>query len=119
MTTHSFVQYDVLKNIFHFQRTLTPGLIDNINENKNDLTYVKNLLKNDQKSELKLLSPLVSKKLLSFLENTTEINLNNSKTIILDIEIIDDIRIGNINITSKNLDNSKTYVIQLLYFLLK
>ena len=110
MTTHSFVQYDVLKNIFHFQRTLTPGLIDNINENKNDLTYVKNLLKNDQKSELKLLSPLVSKKLLSFLENTTEINLNNSKTIILDIEIIDDIRIGNINIISKNLDNSKTYV---------
>ena len=110
MTTHSFVQYDVLKNIFHFQRTLTPGLIDNINENKNDLTYVKNLLKNDQKSELKLLSPLVSKKLLSFLENTTEINLNNSKTIILDIEIIDNIRIGNINIISKNLDNSKTYV---------
>ena len=110
MTTYSFVQYDVLKDLVYFKGTPTPGLVDTINENKNDISSIKDIIQNDTTGQLTLLPSAASIAIINFLEATPEINLSNSKNVILKIEIIDDIEVGNVNIVSKNLDGTKTYV---------
>ena len=110
MTTYSFVQYDVLKDLVYFKGTPTPGLVDTINENKNDISSIKDIIQNDTTGQLTLLPSAASIAIINFLEATPEINLSNSKNVILKIEIIDGIEVGNVNIVSKNLDGTKTYV---------
>jgi hypothetical protein len=110
MTTYSFVQYNVLEDLVYFKGTPTPGLVDLINENKDNIPSIKAIIQNSTIGQLALLSPSASIAIISFLEDTPEINLSNSKNVILKIEIIDDTEIGNVDIVSKNLDGSKTYV---------
>jgi hypothetical protein len=110
MTTYSFVQYNVLEDLVYFQGTPTPGLVDLVNENKDNIPSIRAIIQNSTIGQLALLPPSASISIINFLENTPEINLSNSKNVILKIEIIDDIEIGNVDIVSKNLDGSKTYV---------
>jgi len=110
MTTYSFVQYDVLKDLVYFKGTPTPGLTDTITENSNDISSIRDIIQNDTTGQLTLLSSAASIAIINFLETTPEINLSNSKNVILKIEIIDSIEVGNVNIVSKNLDGTKTYV---------
>ena len=110
MTTYSFVQYDVLKDLVYFKGTPTPGLVDTINENKNDISSIRDIIQNDTTGQLDLLPPDAAQDIKNFLITVPEINLADSKYITLTIAIIDDITIGNINVVSKNLDGTKTYV---------
>ena len=79
MTTYSFVQYDVLKDLVYFKGTPTPGLVDTINENKNDISSIRDIVQNDTIGQLDLLSSAASIAIINFLEDTPEINLSNSK----------------------------------------
>jgi hypothetical protein len=79
MTTYSFVQYDVLKDLVYFKGTPTPGLVDTINENKNDISSIRDIIQNNTTGQLNLLPPSASITIISFLEDTPEINLSNSK----------------------------------------
>ena len=78
MTTYSFVQYDVLKDLVYFKGTPTPGLVDTINENKNDISSIKDIIQNDTTGQLTLLPSAASIAIINFLEATPEINLSNS-----------------------------------------
>jgi len=110
MTTYSFVQYNVLEDLVYFQGTPTPGLVDLINDNKDNIPSIEAIIQNSTTGQLTLLSPTASIAIINFLEATPEINLSNSKNVILKIEIINNITIGNVDIVSKNLDGTKTYV---------
>lgn len=113
MTTYSFVQYNVLEDLVYFQGTPTPGLVDLINNNKDNIPSIEAIIQHSTIGQLTLLTPSESIAIIGFLEDTPEINLSNSKNVILKIEIIDDVEVGNVNIVSKNLDGTKTYVTKL------
>ena len=110
MTTYSFIQYDVLNNLMSFKGTPTPGLKTLIKNNNSNISSIRDILQNDQYAGDTLVPTAASSAIISFLEATSEIDLANSKTIILTIEIIDDTSIGNTVIVSKNLDKTKTVV---------
>jgi hypothetical protein len=110
MTTYSFIQYDVLNNLMSFKGTPTPGLKTLIKDNNSDISSIRDILQNDQYADDTVVPTAASSAIISFLEATPEIDLANSKTIILTIEIIDDTSIGNTVIVSKNLDGTKTTV---------
>jgi hypothetical protein len=110
MTTYSFIQYDVLNNLMSFKGTPTPGLKTLIKDNNSDISSIRDILQNDQYADDTVVPTAASSAIISFLEATPEIDLANSKTIILTIEIIDDTSIGNTVIVSKNLDKTKTVV---------
>ena len=109
MTTYSFVQYDVLNDLMYFKGTPTPGLIDTINENKNDINSIKAIIQNDTTGQLNLLPANAAQEIKDFLTTVPEISLTRSKFIILTIAIIDDVEMGNVDVVSKNLDGTKTY----------
>ena len=110
MTTYSFIQYDVLNDLVYFKGTPTPGLVDILNENKDDLSSIKAIIQNDTTGQLNLLSSDAAQEIKDFLIATPEIDLADSKSVILTIAIIDNTTIGNIDIVSKNLDSTKTYI---------
>jgi hypothetical protein len=110
MTTYSFIQYDVLNNLMSFKGTPTPGLKTLIKNNNSNISSIRDILQNDQYADDTVVPTAASSAIISFLEATPEIDLANSKTIILTIEIIDDTSIGNTVIVSKNLDKTKTVV---------
>jgi len=110
MTTYSFIQYDVLNNLMSFKGTPTPGLKTLIKNNNSNISSIRDILQNDQYAGDTVVPTAASSAIISFLGATPEINLANSKTIILTIEIIDDTSIGNTVIVSKNLDGTKTVV---------
>jgi hypothetical protein len=110
MTTYSFVQYNVLEDLVYFQGTPTPGLVDLINDNKDNIPSIEAIIQHSTTGQLTLLNPSASIAIISFLEDTPEINLSNSKNVILKIEFEDDEITGNVDIVSKNLDGTKTYI---------
>jgi hypothetical protein len=111
MTTYSSIQYDVLNNVMSFKGTPTPGLKTLIKDNNSDISSIRDILQNDQYADNTLVPTTASVAIINFLGTVTEINLNKSKTIILTIPIIDDIEMGNgVQIVSKNIDGTKTYV---------
>jgi hypothetical protein len=111
MTTYSFIQYDVLNNVMSFKGTPTPGLKTLIKDNNSDISSIRDILQNDQYADNTLVPTTASVAIIDFLETVTEIDLNRSKTVILTIPIIDDVEMGNgVQIVSKNIDGTKTYV---------
>jgi hypothetical protein len=110
MTTYSFVQYNVLEDLVYFQGTPTPGLVDLINDNKDNIPSIEAIIQHSTIGQLTLLTPSESIAIIGFLEDTPEINLSNSKNVILKIEFEDDEITGNVDIVSKNLDGTKTYI---------
>ena len=111
MTTYSFIQYDVLNNVMSFKGTPTPGLKTLIKDNNSDISSIRDILQNDQYADDILVPTTASAAIINFLGTVTEINLSNSKTIILTIPIIDDVEMGDgVKIVSKNIDGTKTYV---------
>lgn len=109
MTTYSFVQYDVLNDLIYFKGTPTPGLVDTINENKNDINSIKAIIQNDTTGQLNLLPANAAQEIKDFLTTVPEISLTRSKFITLTIAIIDDVEMGNVDVVSRNLDGTKTY----------
>jgi hypothetical protein len=109
MTTYSFVQYDVLNDLIYFKGTPTPGLVDTINQNKNDINSIKAIIQNDTTGQLTLLPSSASQNIKNFLATVSEISLADSQYITLTIAIIDDTSIGNVDVVSRNLDGTKTY----------
>lgn len=111
MTTYSFIQYDVLNNVMSFKGTPTPGLKTLIKDNNSDISSIRDILQNDQYASDTLVPTSASVAIINFLGTVTEINLSNSKTIVLTIPIIDDVEMGDgVKIVSKNIDGTKTYV---------
>ena len=109
MTTYSFVQYDVLKNLVYFKGTPVPELTNTITENSNNISSIKGIIQNSTTGQLNLLPTSASLNIKNFVATVPEISLANSRYVTLNIEIIDDISIGNVYLVSKNLDNTKTY----------
>jgi hypothetical protein len=112
MTTYSFVQYDVLTGGMYFKGTPTPDLDLTISEGRISSLNTKEYLGYIQKEGQIIVNPSASQAIIDYLDTVNEIDLNNSKTVILTIEIIDDIESGNVNIVSKNLDGTKTYTLK-------
>jgi len=110
MTTYSLIQYDVLNDLIYFKGAPTPGLVDLINENKNDISSIEDIIQNDTTGQLTLLPSDSAQSIKDFLITVSEINLADSKDITLKLEIIDDTEVGNVDIVSVNLDETKTYV---------
>ena len=109
MTTYSFVQYDVLNDLIYFKGTPTPGLVDIVNQNKNDISSIGDIVQSDTTGQLNLLPSDAAQDIKDFLTTVPEISLTLSKFITLTIAIIDDTSIGNVDVVSRNLDGTKTY----------
>jgi hypothetical protein len=112
MTTYSFVQYDVLTGGMYFKGTPTPDLDLTISEGSISSLNTKEYLQSIQTEAQLPVTQSASQAILDYLDTIPEIDLNNSKTVILTIEIIDDTTSGNVNIVSKNLDGTKTYTLK-------
>jgi uncharacterized protein (TIGR02145 family) len=112
MTTYSFVQYDVLTGGMYFKGTPIPDLDLTISEGSISSLNTKEYLQSIQTEAQLPVSQSASQAILDYLDTIPEIDLNNSKTVILTIEIIDDIESGNVDIVSKNLDGTKTYTLK-------
>jgi hypothetical protein len=109
MTTYSFVQYDVLNDLIYFKGTPTPGLVDTINQNKNDISSIGDIVQSDTTGQLNLLPSDAAQDIKDFLTTVPEISVSDSQYITLTIAIIDDTSIGNVDVVSRNLDGTKTY----------
>jgi hypothetical protein len=69
MTTYSFIQYDVLNDLIYFKGVPTPGLVDLINENKNDISSIRDIIQNDTTGQLTLLPSDAAQDIKNFLIN--------------------------------------------------
>jgi uncharacterized protein (TIGR02145 family) len=112
MATYSFVQYDVLTGGMYFKGTPTPDLDLTISEGRISSLNTKNYLEFVQDEGQLPVTQSASQAIISYLNTVNEINLNNSKEVILSIEIISDSASGNVNMVSKNLDGTKTYALK-------
>jgi hypothetical protein len=111
MTTYSFVQYDVLTGGMYFKGTPTPDLDTIISEGSISSLNTKEYLQYIQTEGQLPVTQSASQAIINYLDTVSEIDLNNSKTIILTIPIIDDVEMGDgVKIVSKNIDGTKTYV---------
>ena len=109
MTTYSYLQYGIKEDIIAFQPTIALGLDDFIKTYNEDEASVKSLILNS-KTEGIVSVPSSSQVILkNFLNNVNGLTVQESQTILLKVEIIDNITVGNIEITSINLDRSKSY----------
>jgi hypothetical protein len=110
MTTNSFIQYDVLKNLVYFKGTPVPGLEEVIgNTNISSDEDARGLLQN-VKDESYISVPSHTKQdLIDFLNTIPEIVLSDSSAITLTIEIINNITIKDTYVVSVNIDGTKTY----------
>jgi uncharacterized protein (TIGR02145 family) len=112
MATYSFVQYDVLTGGMYFKGTPTPDLDLTISEGRISSLNTKNYLEFVQDEGQLPVTQSASQAIISYLNTVNEINLNNSKEVILSIEIISDSASGDVNMVSKNLDGTKTYALK-------
>jgi uncharacterized protein (TIGR02145 family) len=112
MTTYSFVQYDVLTGGMYFKGTPTPDLDLTISEGSISSLNTKEYLQYIQTEGNLPVTQSASQAIISYLNTVSEIDLNNSKTVVLTIEILDNTTSGNVNIVSKNLDGTKTYALK-------
>lgn len=112
MATYSFVQYDVLTGGMYFKGTPTPDLDLTILEGSISSLNTKEYLQYIQTEGNLPVTQSASQAIISYLNTVSEIDLNNSKTVTLTIEIINDTTSGNVNMVSKNLDGTKTYALK-------
>ena len=112
MTTYSFVQYDVLTGGMYFKGTPTPDLDLTILEGRISSVNTKEYLQYIQDEAQLPVTQTASQAIINYLNTVSEIDLNNSKTVILTIEIINNTSSGNVNMVSKNLDGTKTYALK-------
>lgn len=110
MTTYLSIRYDVLNSVINYLDAPTPdlaNLLRGADLYNDDITDILQNIKFD--SEIPL-SQTVYEDILDFLNTVPELDLNDSKTVILRIEFEDDEITGNVDIVSKNLDGTKTYI---------
>jgi uncharacterized protein (TIGR02145 family) len=112
MTTYSFVQYDVLTGGMYFKGTPTPDLDLTILEGRISSVNTKEYLQYIQDEAQLPVTQSASQAIINYLDTVDEIDLNNSKEVILTIEIINNTSSGNVNMVSKNLDGTKTYALK-------
>ena len=109
MTTYSYLQYGIKEDIIAFQPTIALGLDDFIKTYSEDEAAVKSLILNSKTEGIVSVPSSSQVTLKNFLNNVDGLTVQKSETILLKVEIIDDITIGNVEITSINLDRSKSY----------
>jgi len=110
MTNYLSIRYDVINSIMNYLPAPTPGLADllsGINLYDNDIRESLQSLKLDSKIPV---SQDIYDDIVNFLITLPEINLNNSKTIILKFKFEDDETIENVEIIVKDIEGKKTYV---------
>ena len=109
MTTYSYLQYGIKEDIIAFQPTIALGLDDFIKTHSEDEASVKSLILNSKTEGIVSVPSSSQVTLKNFLNNVDGLTVQESQTILLKVEIIDNITVGNIEITSINLDRSKSY----------
>ena len=109
MTTYSYLQYGIKEDIIAFQPTIALGLDDFIKTYSEDEASVKSLILNSKTEGIVSVPSSSQVTLKNFLNNVNGLTVQESQTILLKVEIIDNITVGNIEITSINLDRSKSY----------
>ena len=110
MTTYSFIQYDILKDIMYLKATPTPGLTDILDSSSTSDPLVRDILINLNSDQLNALDNETADLLKSFLDVTPEINLAEALYVAFTVEIIDDVEVGDVLLVATNLDKTKTYV---------
>ena len=110
MTNYSFIQYNVLDNIMLFKETPTPDLSETLGVTSLSDKDTRDVLQYVKSEGESILSQNFYQSILNVLETISELNLRNSKIIELKLEIVDEITIVNLDIVSKNLDGTKTYI---------
>jgi len=110
MNSNSILKYDLVKDLIYFSKTQTPGLADFIKDyTSSSPETVESLIKDSQIEGITQIPVSASNAIKSFLATVGGLNLSTSKNITLNLEILEGIDIGNVNIVSKNFDKSKTY----------
>lgn len=110
MTTYSYIQYDIFKNVMYLKETPTPGLKDLLDSSSTSDPLVRDILLNLNQTGLDALDTETTDILKNFLDVTPEINLEEALYVTFTIEIIDDIEVGDVSLVATNLDETKTYV---------
>jgi hypothetical protein len=110
MNSNSILKYDLVKDLIYFSKTQTPGLADFIKDyTSSSPETVESLIKDSQIEGITQIPVSASNAIKSFLATVGGLNLTTSKNITLNLEILEGIDIGNVDIVSKNFDKSKTY----------
>ena len=109
MTTYSYLQYGIKEDIIAFQPTIALGLDDFIKTHSEDEASVKSLILNSKTEGIVSVPSSSQVTLKNFLNTVDGLTVQKSETILLKVEIINDITVGNVEITSINLDRSKNY----------
>jgi hypothetical protein len=110
MNSNSILKYDLVKDLIYFSKTQTPGLADFIKDyTSSSPETVESLIKDSQIEGITQIPVSASNAIKSFLATVEGLNLATSKNITLNLEILEGIDIGNVDIVSKNFDKSKTY----------
>jgi hypothetical protein len=110
MNSNSILKYDIVKDLIYFSKTQTPGLADFIKDyTSSNPETVESLIKDSQIEGITQIPVSASNAIKSFLATVEGLNLATSKNITLNLEILEGIDIGNVDIVSKNFDKSKTY----------
>ena len=110
MNSNSILKYDLVKDLIYFSKTQTPGLADFIKDyTSSSPETVESLIKDSQIEGITQIPVSASNAIKSFLATVGGLNLSTSKNITLNLEILEGIDIGNVDIVSKNFDKSKTY----------
>jgi hypothetical protein len=109
MTTYSFIQYDVLKNVMYFKGTPDPGLKDILTPGSTLDPATRDILESLNSNLINSLDSATTAVLIDFLESIPEINLSIASYVTLTIEIIDDTEIGDVSVVAVNTDKTKTY----------
>ena len=109
MTTYSFIQYDVLKNVMYFKGTPNPGLKDILTPGSTLDAETRDILENLNSNLINSLDSATTAVLIDFLESIPEINLSIASYVTLTIEIIDDTEIGDVSVVAVNTNKTKTY----------
>lgn len=113
MTTYQSIQYNVLSSVMNYLNSPVTGLADLLKDTNISNSYIQDILQNLTDDTQTPLPSDIYQEILNFLQDIPELNLNNSKTIILKIQFEDEIATGKVEIISINLDNSKTYITKL------
>jgi len=110
MTTYLYIKYDISNQVMNYLDAPTPGTADLLQGTDLTNKYVQDVLQNFTFDSKVPLPSTTYQDILDFLLDVPELNLNNSKDVILKIEFEDDEITGNVEIVSKNLDGTKTYI---------
>ena len=91
MTTYSYLQYGIKEDIIAFQPTIALGLDDFIKTYSEDEASVKSLILNSKTEGIVSVPSSSQVTLKNFLNNVNGLTVQESQTILLKVEIIDNI----------------------------